>query len=341
MGSEATVICLRGPSGAGKTSLAETLVPLLLRAGLRAGFVKRAHHPLDTPGKDSDRLARAGAATLLYDTTGTVLFRRARAELRDLLALLPNDLDVVLVETFRPERFPVLLAASEHPAAGEVLLARFDARTADDATAVAALAGLVTELHRARALADGPVPAHRPHRCAGAVLGRRLVRYAAGLLELDIPRTDRRLHILCENDGCAADAIAAASGCRPGDRTLRFVYHGKMAATFTDTATGRAVRVWAAGACRALALLLYPEMERHLAQQLAYARLPEQQLFRHRWVEPPALPGSRRPHLRCAACDEEVDGDAAVTHNAMVYCRPCAGERTAAPSRPEELERGA
>lgn len=325
MSSEATVVCIRGPSGAGKTSLAEMLAPLLTNAGLCTGFVKRAHHLLDTPGKDSDRMVHAGASVLLHDPLGTILFRRPRADLRSLVHLLPPAIDVVLVETFRPERFPVLLAASEALVEGEVLLARFDKDTMRDPAALQALAELITTLHHARRqAANEPIAVARPHRCAGAILGRRLARYAAGLLGLEVPRTDRRLAVLCENDGCAADAVAAATGCRPGDRTLRFVYYGKMAATFTDRETGQAVRVWAAGDCRAIARLMYPDMEPHLAQQLAYAQLPDTELFRYRLVEPPALPGPRRRHLLCATCEEEVDGDAAVRLGEMAYCHPCA-----------------
>lgn len=324
MATNATVVCIRGPSGSGKTSLAEALLPLLSDAGLRTGFLKRSHHLLDTPRKDSDRMARAGATVLLHDAGGAALFRRPAADLPALLDLLPPDLDVILVETFRPERYPVLRSVAAEPAAGETLLACFDERGAVLPDAIRSFAELVVALQRARAMAAGPAPAHRPHRCAGAILGRRLARFGAGLLGLAIPRADRRLHVVCENDGCAADAIAAATGCRPGNRTLRFTYHGKMAATLADTEAGRAVRVWAAGDCRATAMLLYPDMDRHLAQQIAYARLLDEELFRFRWVAPPALPGPRRRHLLCAACEEEVDGDAVIELGEAAYCQPCA-----------------
>jgi formylmethanofuran dehydrogenase subunit E len=278
-------------------------------------------------GKDSARLARAGAHTLVVGADGAAVFHPGAAGLTALLGLLPPDLDVVLVETFRPERYPVLLAAGESLSDGETLLGWFDQRTAVRPDVLSDLADLVTGLHGARAVAAGPTPAHQPHRCAGAILGRRLARFGASLLELDIPRSGHRLHVVCENDGCAADAIMAATGCRPGNRTLRFLYYGKMAAMLIDTEMDRAIRVAAAGDCRAAALLRYPDMDRHLAQMLAYARASDDELFRYRWVSPPVLPGPRRRHLLCAGCEEEVDGDAAVAHQEESYCRPCAAAR--------------
>src|SRR3712207_7090667 len=45
-----------------------------------------------------------------------------------------------------------------------------------------------------------------------------------------------------ETDGCFADGVSVATGCWLGRRTLRLVDHGKVAATFMDTLTERAVR---------------------------------------------------------------------------------------------------
>jgi formylmethanofuran dehydrogenase subunit E len=332
MSTDVTVVCLRGPSGAGKTALAEQLLPLLAARGLRCGYLKRAHHGLDIAGKDSDRLARAGAAAVLvHDATGAALFRQPTADLGALLRLLPPDLDLVLLETFRPERFPMVLCGGVPAEAGETVLAQLDDGPPHPTEAVYRLATMIGTLCRARAVAAAAGPStRRPHRCAGAVLGRRLAALGAALLELTIPRVDHRLHVIAENDGCAADALMAATGCHPGNRTLRFVYHGKLAATFVDTERDRAVRVWARGDCRALARLRYPEADRHLAQLLTYAEAAEADLFAHRWVPPPPLPGRRRRHVLCPGCEEEVDGDAVTWLGDTGYCRPCAAARVGA-----------
>ncbi|MFN8557110.1 MAG: molybdopterin-guanine dinucleotide biosynthesis protein MobB [Dehalococcoidia bacterium] len=329
MGASATVVCVRGPSGSGKTLIAGHLAAALTARGLHVGYVKRSHHPLDTPGKDSDRLAGAGATVVLTGAGGQALFRTDDDRLDTLLGLFPATVEVILVETFRPERFPTILTAAAEPAAGETALARLGEGPAPAAATMDTLADLVAAVHHARATAAGPAPERRPHRCAGAVLGRRLARLAATMLELDLPRTDRRLFVLCENDGCAADALAAATGCHPGNRTLRFTYDGKMAATFVDMETGRAIRVSARADCRETARQLYPDVDQHLAQQLAYDALPDERLFTFRWTELPTLPGPRRGHLLCATCGEEVDGDAAVRRDELDYCRPCASRMPA------------
>ena len=61
----ALAIC--GYSGAGKTTLIEALLPLLKARGLRVAVLKHDVHglTLDRPGKDSDRLFRAGGDVLM------------------------------------------------------------------------------------------------------------------------------------------------------------------------------------------------------------------------------------------------------------------------------------
>jgi formylmethanofuran dehydrogenase subunit E len=229
----------------------------------------------------------------------------------------------VLVETFRPERFPVVLTDGVDPVEGESVLLRVG-RAPYDAHVLDGAAARILDMHRARAATAQPAPVPHVHRCAGAVLGRRLAQYGAAQLGLTVPRTDRRLHVVCENDGCAADAIGVATGCRPGDRTLRFRYVGKLAATFIDAETGRAVRVAARGDCRDIAARLYPDIDRRLAQLLTYARLPDDQLFTVRWVEAACMPALRRQHRQCAECGEEVDSDAIVQIDHVTYCQSCA-----------------
>src|SRR4051812_50105343 len=57
------VIGLAGYSGAGKTTLVESLIPALKRHGQRVSVVKHAHHKfdIDHPGKDTYRHREAGA----------------------------------------------------------------------------------------------------------------------------------------------------------------------------------------------------------------------------------------------------------------------------------------
>ena len=79
--------------------------------------------------------------------------------------------------------------------------------------------------------------------CPRQVLGLRMGLFGAKTLGLDVPRPDKRLLVIAETDGCMADGLITATGCSVGRRTLRIVDYGKVAATFVDVETGRAVRI--------------------------------------------------------------------------------------------------
>ena len=71
----------------------------------------------------------------------------------------------------------------------------------------------------------------------------------------------KRLVTYVEIDRCATDAIALVTGCRLGKRALKFRDWGKMAATFVDSRSGRAIRIVALEDSRELADQLYPHLE--------------------------------------------------------------------------------
>src|SRR5258708_39970133 len=81
----------------------------------------------------------------------------------------------------------------------------------------------------------------------------------------------KRVITFVEIDRCATDAIMVVTGCRLGKRALKFRDWGKMAATFIDLESGKAIRVAARESSKALAKSLHPEMENKNQQQmLAY-----------------------------------------------------------------------
>ena len=57
------IIGLAGWSGSGKTTLVTSVIPVLVKRGLKVATVKHAHHDFDTdqPGKDSWLHRQAGA----------------------------------------------------------------------------------------------------------------------------------------------------------------------------------------------------------------------------------------------------------------------------------------
>src|SRR2546427_449321 len=68
------ILCFVGRSNSGKTTLIERLIPVLVREGYRIATIKHAGHgfDLDTEGKDSWRLKRAGAKTVIVTSKGSV-----------------------------------------------------------------------------------------------------------------------------------------------------------------------------------------------------------------------------------------------------------------------------
>ena len=172
------------------------------------------------------------------------------------------------------------------------------------------------------------------HLCAGQVLGVRLALLGLELLGIDDPRcTDRkRLITFVEIDRCATDAVAVVTGCRLGKRALKFRDWGKVAATFVDLASGRAVRVSAKESSKALALQMHPEIEsKNQQQMLAYRELTNDDLFNVQWVKvplpPEELPGYKGERIVCEQCGEGINFQREVRRQGQILCRACAGER--------------
>lgn len=110
------VVKLVGPSGAGKTTLCESLLRALSRQGVRVGYVKHAAHgfDLDRPGKDSARAAAAGACGVALAGPAGIAYLAPEADLApEMLARrFFADADLVLVEGFSHARVPTILFCS-------------------------------------------------------------------------------------------------------------------------------------------------------------------------------------------------------------------------------------
>jgi formylmethanofuran dehydrogenase subunit E len=172
------------------------------------------------------------------------------------------------------------------------------------------------------------------HLCAGQVLGVRLAMLGLVKLGLDDPhgKDRKRLVTFVEIDRCATDAVAVVTGCRLGKRALKFRDWGKMAATFVDVSTGRAVRIAAKESSKALAREMHPELENKNSQQmLAYREMAEDDLFAIQWVKvdlpPEEFPGYKGDRIVCKACGEGINFRREVRRDGELLCRACAGER--------------
>jgi len=105
------VLAIAAWSGTGKTTLLKAVIPALCARGVRPGLIKHTHHnmDIDTPGKDSYELRKAGAAqTLVASSQRWALMTETPDEEEIDLAYLisrmdHSKLDLVLVEGFKHE----------------------------------------------------------------------------------------------------------------------------------------------------------------------------------------------------------------------------------------------
>ena len=174
--------------------------------------------------------------------------------------------------------------------------------------------------------------ARHSHLCPRQILGARIGLAGGAALGLDLPRSDKRMLIILETDGCFADGVEVATGCTVGHRTLRIDDYGKIAATFVDVKTGAAVRIAPRLDIRERAYAYAPTEPRHYFAQLqAYQIIPDDELLT---ISPVTLTTPiaaivSRPGVRvnCVHCGEEIINEREVKVGERALCRACAGQR--------------
>ncbi|MBT1070763.1 molybdopterin-guanine dinucleotide biosynthesis protein B [Pelotalea chapellei] len=116
-------------SGTGKTTLLEQVIAELKQRGYRIGAIKHDAHQfeIDHPGKDSHRLTKAGADTMLISSPeklALVKQHSASPPIEELISTYFSDVDLILteglkksglpkIEVHRAERSPTLLCRGE------------------------------------------------------------------------------------------------------------------------------------------------------------------------------------------------------------------------------------
>jgi molybdopterin-guanine dinucleotide biosynthesis protein MobB len=105
------VVVFVARSGTGKTTMLEKLIADLKARGYRVGAVKHDAHGLDIdhPGKDSYRLAAAGAEVMLITSREKLAVVRRQEEsppVEELIATYCSDMDIVLTEGFKASALP-------------------------------------------------------------------------------------------------------------------------------------------------------------------------------------------------------------------------------------------
>ena len=164
--------------------------------------------------------------------------------------------------------------------------------------------------------------AHHGHLCHGMVMGVRMARYGCRLLEIDDPRSYRDLVVYVEIDRCASDAVGVVCGVTLGRRRLKWKDYGKLAATFVDLATGKAVRV-------------APHKDvphaGHDEDPLEFWKdWTDEALFT--WapvtvdIPDTDLPGPPKRRVDCERCGESVKDGRDLAVDGETLCRACAGD---------------
>jgi molybdopterin-guanine dinucleotide biosynthesis adapter protein len=118
------ILCFVGRSNSGKTTLIERLIPVLVREGYRIATIKHAGHgfDLDTEGKDSWRLKRAGAETVIVTSKGSLaMFADVDEEVRveELRERYVRDgIDLIIAEGWKSGAYPKVVVVRDR--VGEV-----------------------------------------------------------------------------------------------------------------------------------------------------------------------------------------------------------------------------
>ena len=172
------------------------------------------------------------------------------------------------------------------------------------------------------------------HVCAGQVIGVRMSILALTLIGIDDPKVmDRKkLYVVVEIDRCATDAIQSVTGCTLGKRSMKWLDHGIMAATFVNLESSRAVRITALEEARKAADSYCSEItDKYQRQLAAYKIMPDSELFRVEEVSItiPAedLPGKPLSRLQCQECGDWVQDRREIHKDGRIFCRSCATGR--------------
>ena len=362
------MVSIVGLANSGKTLLLERVVAAVKERGYRAAVVKHCPHgySMDQPGTDTGRYRRAGSDLVAAAAPGELAVMRqvdAEATPEQIADLIGHDVDIVLAEGFKQSDIPKILVADRGRGRapigyrGELLASvtpevspegvmQFD-KSQVDAIVELLIGRLDNPLPKPVPDAvrvtdpapDNPMSldallekstAYHGHLCPGQVLGVRLALRGCRELGIERPREEKkRLVVYVEIDRCAADAIGVVTGCQLGKRTLKYLDYGKLAATFVDLKTGRAVRLAVRAEARPLAGRFHREgMSPADTQVVAYQEMTDAELFTitpvRLKVPEMDLPGPPRRRVICEDCGEEVNDGREMMRNHRALCHACA-----------------
>jgi len=169
------------------------------------------------------------------------------------------------------------------------------------------------------------------HLCAGQIIGVRMAMLGLQEVGLEDEQDRKKLIVFVETDRCATDAIMTVTGCRVGKRSMKVLDYGKMAATFVNLETGRAVRIRSRADARERSAARYPQLSEMEAQKQSYGEMADSELFEVQDVRvslaPQDLPGPPLGNVTCAVCGETILDKREIGPTGLCVCRPCGGSR--------------
>lgn len=163
------------------------------------------------------------------------------------------------------------------------------------------------------------------HLCLGQVLGILLAERGMDAIGTS---NHKKMIVYVENDRCIADAIQISTGTRLGRRSMKLVNYGKMAATFINTKTDIAFRVWVSGKINHMIgkissdthkkakqydMLLRAHSEDVVSGQRVNVKIPSEE-----------MPGKPKITVKCKICSEKVMDGRHVTVDTEPQCIACA-----------------
>ncbi len=179
-------------------------------------------------------------------------------------------------------------------------------------------------------LLDESVKTHG-HLCPGQVLGVRMSMLGLKLTGIKDPKGEdrKKLIVYVEIDRCATDAIQSVTGCSLGKRSLKFLDYGKMAATYLNLETNKAVRILAKEDSKNRAKNYFPDIEdKYKCQLEAYKVMPDEELFE--WTDVKVIvpeedmPGRPKRRIKCEKCGEYVQDNRDISIDGKLLCKACA-----------------
>ncbi len=165
--------------------------------------------------------------------------------------------------------------------------------------------------------------------CPRIVLGVRIGLAGVEALGLEKSVKRKQVLVIVETDGCFVSGVEAATGCLVNHRNLRIVDYGKVAGTFVDVLTGKAVRVSPRSGVREHALEYAQEEERRYFGMLkGYQRMPAEELLKidevHLSTPVKAIISHAGIRVNCAYCNEEIINEREIIKDDLTLCKSCA-----------------